>query len=277
MAADSTELMWGPGFIGFIITTALYGTVFGQYLFYVRWFPQDSRKLKLFITMAFCLETIQQYSLIGLYWSIFISCRRSMSLECTAQLPWQTLLAVLVGYWIIFAVQCFYAYRVWIITAQNRLITGTICALATASFVCGMILSGLIIVTRNPEVLFHTKWTQLASSASALCDAVITGAIWWFLRPARTGNIRSRGYLNELLLVFIQMGLFSFLVATSMAMIYQFQEGLSGRFYTAAPGAVIGNSYTISMLSVLNARKSVRERERLARDVTELPTIPTLF
>ncbi|KAG1888141.1 hypothetical protein F4604DRAFT_1715739 [Suillus subluteus] len=97
MAADSTELMWEPGFIGFIITTALYGTAFGQYLFYVRWFPQDSRELKLFITMAFCLDTIQEYSLIGMYWSIFISCRRSMSLECTTQLPWQVLLAVLTG------------------------------------------------------------------------------------------------------------------------------------------------------------------------------------
>ncbi|KAG1807440.1 uncharacterized protein BJ212DRAFT_1386716 [Suillus subaureus] len=37
-----------------------------------------------------------------------------MSFECTAQLPWQILLAVLVTYWIVFAVQCFYAYRVWI-------------------------------------------------------------------------------------------------------------------------------------------------------------------
>ncbi|KAG1855632.1 hypothetical protein DFJ58DRAFT_785756 [Suillus subalutaceus] len=140
-----------------------------------------------------------------------------------------------------------------------------------------MIISGLIIVTRNPEVLFHTKWIQLASCASALCDAVITGSIWWFLRPARTGYIRSRGYLNELTLVFIQMGLFSFLLATSMAMIYQFQEGLGSQFYTAAPGAVIGNSYTISMLSVLNARKSVRDRERLARDLIELPALPTIL
>ncbi|KAG2360687.1 hypothetical protein BDR07DRAFT_130213 [Suillus spraguei] len=91
MSTNPMALMWGPGFIGFIIATALYGIVFGQYLFYLRWFPQDSRKSRLFIAMVFCLETIQEYALIGLYWSIFISCRRSMSLECTAQLPWQML------------------------------------------------------------------------------------------------------------------------------------------------------------------------------------------
>ncbi|KAG1807439.1 uncharacterized protein BJ212DRAFT_1386710 [Suillus subaureus] len=53
MAANSMELMWGPGFIGFIIATAFYGTVFGQYLFYVRWFPRDSRKLKLFVSPTY--------------------------------------------------------------------------------------------------------------------------------------------------------------------------------------------------------------------------------
>ncbi|KAG2050795.1 hypothetical protein BDR06DRAFT_627556 [Suillus hirtellus] len=278
MVVNSTgsELMWGPGFIGFIIATVLYGTAFGQYLFYVRCFPQDSRKLKFFITMTFCLETIHEYLLIGIYWYILISCRHSTSFECTAQLPWQ--LAVLMAHWIIFAVQCFYARRVWIITGQNRLITGIVCALATASFVCGMILSGLIFNTRKPEDLFHTKWSQLASFASALCDAVTTGTVWWFLRPARTDNIRSRSrsYLNELLRVFIQMGLFSFLVATTLAVLYQFQEDVVGRFYTAAPGAVIGNSYINSMLAVLNARKSVRERERSARNALELPTIPTI-
>ncbi|KAG2131016.1 hypothetical protein DEU56DRAFT_814420 [Suillus clintonianus] len=74
--------------------------------------------------------------------------------------------------------------------------------------------------------------------------------------------------------VFIQMGLFSFLVAATMFVIYQFQDDVIGHFYTAAPGAVLGKTYMNSMMAVLNARKSVRER--LARNATELPTIPTI-
>ncbi|KAG2360686.1 hypothetical protein BDR07DRAFT_130058 [Suillus spraguei] len=80
-----------------------------------------------------------------------------------------------------------------------------------------------------------------------------------------------------MLRVFIQMGLLSSLVAAAMVVLFQVQEGVVGQFYAAAPGAVIGNSYTISMLSVLNARKSFRERERLARNVPEIPTIPTII
>ncbi|KAG0696175.1 hypothetical protein DFH29DRAFT_213725 [Suillus ampliporus] len=132
--------------------------------------------------------------------------------------------------------------------------------------------------TRRPDILFGTRWSQLASVASALCDIVITGTVWWFLRPARTNNIRSksRSYLDELIRVFIQMGLFSCFVAITMAVLYQFQDGPIGQFYTAAPGGVLGKSYLNSMMAVLNARKSTREQERLARNATELPTIPTI-
>ncbi|KAG1734594.1 hypothetical protein EDB19DRAFT_1726738 [Suillus lakei] len=126
MAANSTEVMWGPGFIGCIIATVFYGISFGQYMFYLRSFPQDSKKLKLFIMTVFLFETIHQYTLIGIYWSILISCRRSTSLECTTQLPWQMLLGVFMSYSVIFAVQGFYAHRVWIITGKNRLITAII-------------------------------------------------------------------------------------------------------------------------------------------------------
>ncbi|KIK36221.1 hypothetical protein CY34DRAFT_533087 [Suillus luteus UH-Slu-Lm8-n1] len=45
MAPNSTEVMWGPG----LIATVLYGISFGQYIFYLRSFPKDSKRLKLFI------------------------------------------------------------------------------------------------------------------------------------------------------------------------------------------------------------------------------------
>ncbi|KAG1743679.1 uncharacterized protein EDB91DRAFT_220723 [Suillus paluster] len=176
-----------------------------------------------------------------------------------------------------FAVQCFYAHRVWIITAKNRVITGIISTLATTSFACGMILSGLVLHTRNPEILFGTKWSQLATIASAACDFVITGTIWWFLRPERTDNVRSKSsnYIKSITRTFIHMGLFSCLVSISMVVLYQLQDG---HFYIAAPGAVIGKSYMNSMMAVLNARKSIREREQLARNamVVELPTLHTI-
>ncbi|KAG1743687.1 uncharacterized protein EDB91DRAFT_1125394 [Suillus paluster] len=54
--------------------------------------------------MTFCLVTINQYALVGMNWSILISCRRSTSLTCTTELPWQLLLGVFVSVWVVFAV-----------------------------------------------------------------------------------------------------------------------------------------------------------------------------
>ncbi|KAG1858138.1 hypothetical protein F4604DRAFT_1795147 [Suillus subluteus] len=59
MAPNSIEGMWGPGFIGYIIATALYGISFVHYMFYLRSFPQDPKRLKLFImTALWVLRTI---------------------------------------------------------------------------------------------------------------------------------------------------------------------------------------------------------------------------
>ncbi|KAG1782085.1 hypothetical protein EV702DRAFT_1069660 [Suillus placidus] len=278
MASNSTEVMWGPGLIGCIIATVLYGISFGQYIFYLRSFPRDSKRLKLFIMTVFLFETIHQCALLGIYWSILGLCRRSTSFECTTKLPWQMPLGVFMSYSVIFFVQCFYAHRVWIITGKNHWITGTICVLTTTSFVCGMTVGGLALYTRSPEVMFSTKWSPISGFTGALCDSIVTGSIWLFMRPARTGNVRrkSRNYISEMMWIFINMGLFSCIVAITMAVLYMFQDGLIGQFYTAAPGAVIGKSYMNSMMAVLNARKSIRERERLGYNLTELPTIPTI-
>ncbi|KAG1855639.1 hypothetical protein DFJ58DRAFT_785807 [Suillus subalutaceus] len=278
MVVNSVELMWGPGVIGFMIATAFYGIAFGQYIFYLRSFPQDSKRLKLFIMTVFCLGTIHEYALIGMYWSILISCRRSTSFECMAKLPWQMVLGVFMACWIVFAVQCFYAHRVWIITEYNRLITGIICAFAIAAFVFGTITGGLIFYTRNPVDLFGKKWCQISAVAGALCDILITGTVWWFLRPARTGNVRSNpNYLNKLTQIFVNMGLFTCIMAIAMVVLYQVQDGGLGQFYSALPGSLLAKTYLNSMMAVLNARKSIREQQlEVGRSPMELPTIPTI-
>lgn len=278
MVVNSVELMWGPGAIGCMIATAFYGVAFGQYIFYLRSFPQDSKRLKFFIMGVFCLGTIHEYALIGMYWSILISCRRSMSLECTTKLPWQMVLGVFMACWIVFAVQCFYAHRVWIITEYNRLLTGIICAFATTAFVFGMITGGLISYTRNPIDLFGKKWCQVSAIAGAMCDIVITGTVWWFLRPARTGNVRSKpDYLNKLTQIFVHMGLFTCIVAIAMVALYQVQDGDIGQFYSALPGSLLAKTYLNSMMAVLNARKSIREQQReVCCSPMEIPTIPTI-
>ncbi|KAL4071693.1 hypothetical protein V8B97DRAFT_1961885 [Scleroderma yunnanense] len=49
----------------------------------------------------------------------------------------------------------------------------------------------------------------------------------------------------------------------------------SRTYLTAGPGAVLSKTYINSVLAVLNARKTLRDRERANLSVLELPRIPT--
>ncbi|KAG1737939.1 hypothetical protein EDD22DRAFT_923301 [Suillus occidentalis] len=127
MAPNSTELMWGPGLIGFIIATvyglallslypiltcrvvkALWDIFWAVYvllaIFSARFEKTQiihndslvgaSHNIECMLIPWRChslFETIHQCAMIGIYWSILISCRRSSSLECTMKLPWQML------------------------------------------------------------------------------------------------------------------------------------------------------------------------------------------
>ncbi|KAJ8595731.1 hypothetical protein M405DRAFT_837648 [Rhizopogon salebrosus TDB-379] len=244
MSTNSTELSWGSGFID------SYGTAFGQFIFYMRYFPRDTRKFKLFLT-----ERTGRY-----YICIDVACCLLLNIADTAWGAYDTL--------IVFAVEWYVFPRwlplgLWQICFNYRKL---LCkqgvdnhnanlqrALATAILITFDLFFRRL-RTRSPEVLFGTK----------------------FPRSARTANIRSksRDYLKELALA--EMSLFSCLVM--MAILYQFQYGPIGQSYPAAPGALMGKktSYSIDLVVRFNARKGIRERQQIAGSGVELPTIPAI-
>ncbi|KIK40312.1 hypothetical protein CY34DRAFT_107832 [Suillus luteus UH-Slu-Lm8-n1] len=299
MVVNSVELMWGPGAIatayGFEIQSLpkvdiqnYYEGSMGSLSGSISSTSDLFRKIRK-DSNFFCLGTIHEYALIGMYWSILISCRRSMSLECTTKLPCTSMY-----YYILImaaAAGCIYGMLDCIRSSVSvdkyncettsalfvsRGNTNLQCAFATTAFVFGMITGGLISYTRNPIDLFGKKWCQVSAIAGAMCDIVITGTVWWFLRPARTGNVRSKpDYLNKLTQIFVHMGLFTCIVA--IAMVALVQDGDIGQFYSALPGSLLAKTYLNSMMAVLNARKSIREQQReVCCSPMEIPTIPTI-
>ncbi|KAG1763095.1 hypothetical protein EDD22DRAFT_846622 [Suillus occidentalis] len=279
MVANSVQLMWGPGAIdqGCMIATAYefedsncegsMGSLSGS----ISSTSDPFRKIRE-DSNYFCLGTIHEYALIGMYWSILISCRRGMSLECTTKLPCWVYL------WHSVSVDKYHCETTSALFI-SRGNTNLQCAFATTAFVFGMITGGLISYTRNPTDLFGKKWCQVSAIAGAMCDIIITGTVWWFLRPARTGNVRSKpDYLNKLTQIFVHMGLFTWFPSiVAIAMVALVQNGNIGQFYSALPGSLLAKTYLNSMMAVLNARKSIREQQQeVGCSPMEIPTIPTI-
>ncbi|KAF8429388.1 hypothetical protein L210DRAFT_3652142 [Boletus edulis BED1] len=119
----------------------------------------------------------------------------------------------------------------------------------------------------------------MSSIASAVCDAIITLSVMYYLRPR---SIRRQNLVKRLLVVFSPLPSLAFVStysinALSMVVLYYIQIPMLGQFLTVAPGVILSKTYVNSMLAVLNVRKPIRNEERnaLSRSI-ELPTIVTL-
>ncbi|KAL4077596.1 hypothetical protein J3A83DRAFT_4214962 [Scleroderma citrinum] len=87
--------------------------------------------------------------------------------------------------------------------------------------------------------------------------------------------IRKVHFIHHLHFIFVQMGTITCATALTMVIFYP-QIQTSGTYLTIAPAGLLSKTYTNSMLAVLNARKTLRDRERANLSVLELPTIPTI-
>ncbi|KIJ13149.1 hypothetical protein PAXINDRAFT_14047 [Paxillus involutus ATCC 200175] len=220
--STSFALIWAPTLVGYTVALASYGATVGQLIYYVRAFPSDRRLLKILRSLT----------------ELLAFCTRGF------------LAAFLIVFWVTFMVQAFYAHTVWIISGQNRVITFGVIASTTAQLVLGMMVLDNTAGTPMFEILVNSKYLAWSAFASAICDVMITSSVFYYLRPARTGFIRRGNIIKRLNLVFIQMGLLSFINALALVILYFIQDGQVGEYLTAAPGIILSKTYVNSMLAV---------------------------
>ncbi|KAI6147979.1 hypothetical protein BKA82DRAFT_4146731 [Pisolithus tinctorius] len=265
---------WGPGLIATTVGLVLYGVTIFQYLFYLSAFPNDKRLLKIVVLLVFALDTFGTITLLSYYCRELIVCRRQTSYACTVGVPWYMSSALGANLFTAFFVQCFYAHRVWIIGNRNKLLTGAVLVTSLAQLAFGLVLLGMVYHTGIIDTLFSSPYSPLNALGSAICDAIITTSIFFYLRPL-SGRFRKENHIRKLNLVFVQLGLITFLISLAMAILY-YQAHLVGKYLTVAPGGILGKTYSNSMLAVLNARKSIRDQQQAQVPPLEIPTLPSI-
>ncbi|KAF8833799.1 hypothetical protein BDN67DRAFT_663818 [Paxillus ammoniavirescens] len=58
----SFALIWAPMFLGYSVALASYGATVGQFVYYVRAFPDDRRLLKILVFIVLCVDNFHSYS-----------------------------------------------------------------------------------------------------------------------------------------------------------------------------------------------------------------------
>ncbi|KIJ65732.1 hypothetical protein HYDPIDRAFT_110882, partial [Hydnomerulius pinastri MD-312] len=255
---------WGPGIIGLVISVAMYGTAVGQSIFYARSFPKDPISTKLTVFLLFLADTVHLLGTCYFYWVQLIACHRMTSWSCQTQLPPEAWFAVPVNYLITFTVQGLYCRRIWIISGKKKRVMVPILVTAVVQLGLGSWSSVETIRHKTIEYLFSTPLTAYAAFASTVCDILITSAVFKYLwRSQRGVRMRSRPtFIQELATVSINMGTLTCLVSLSVGIVYLVQESQGEHYWVTAPGVVLSRCYINSFLAVLNARRSIRDRER---------------
>ncbi|KAG1892745.1 hypothetical protein F4604DRAFT_50887 [Suillus subluteus] len=204
---DAYGKEWGPGLIGYIFTLWMSGLTVGQLTFYLKAFVNDRRCTKVVVIFVFVLDMFHTCCISALLWQLVVNCRHNTSPQC-AILPWEMLTGIFLNSMISVIVQCFYAYRVWIISDKNWKLTGSVLVIALGQY--GI---GIATMVTTAAAFFTSPLDVPYAAASVICDVMISGSCLFYLRPGRAGVERPSNHMQHLIVVSLQMGVFTSLNA----------------------------------------------------------------
>lgn len=254
----SIDAMWGPGFIGFIVSVGLYGLTISQTLHYYQYYyREDELTLKLLVLLIFSLDSFHVYTTAHSFWRYFIEGRVVSTLGNA--LPWQLIASLMTTYVITFIVQSYYGYRVFKVSRHNKIILGAICFFALVQLASGAAFVAEEInanVNSRTDIFSNSAVLILELSSTVLGDLLITCATVWYLRAERTGMQMTEKLVHRLVVHAINMGMVGGVVALVQLIVFVARRREMLFF---APNLVVSKCYVNSLLATLNARHSIRD------------------
>ncbi|KZT19517.1 hypothetical protein NEOLEDRAFT_1172997 [Neolentinus lepideus HHB14362 ss-1] len=256
LTTEDLDQTFGVLFIGFVVSTVLYGLTFFQTYIYFSRYPKDNIWTKCTVGLLSLLDTATSalmsqalyYYLITMFASPF------GLLDATSTFCAENGLAILVG----FLVQIFFAVRVWTVSNKNWALAGVISFFALAAFVFGITMTVQIFKQKRLSQLAtpHMKIVAAMSQGLAtLVDFLITGSLLWFMSPKRNDMMKGKspkGWFDKLVTYVINRG-------TSVGII-QFAYLLTFVIIPAKQiwmpfHLVVSKVYVNTLLAMLNSRE----------------------
>ncbi|KZT64317.1 hypothetical protein DAEQUDRAFT_39287 [Daedalea quercina L-15889] len=220
----------GCGLVGAILSQFLYGLSMTQGVYYFWVYREDSRRLKGLVAWWLLLDTVKEAIALQVLYEDLIT--NHANLDSIAHLSIAYGAQNILGWILVFSVQCFYINNIKQILQHHRyhnLITGI-------AFVLAIL-------------------TLLAGSA----DAYITGVLWWTLGTARSGlHSPTENVVNRLIKYNADRGIILCMVQliALATYIYDIHSGTTN--ITAAIYFAEFNVYCNTGMAALNMRKHMR-------------------
>ncbi|KJA24288.1 hypothetical protein HYPSUDRAFT_39058 [Hypholoma sublateritium FD-334 SS-4] len=245
----------GPPLMCIILNSGLFGVLSTQVYIYYQAFPKDKTLLKCLVYGVYLLETAQTIFLTQTAWRMLAQGFGDLSGINIIGTAW--LSVCIIGGIVAFLVQCFYAYRLSVIS-QSRIITGLIMLLTVTSF-AGSIATGVNAgsVKFFSEYLAHKKKSYAIigvwEGAGSLCDVTIAIFMTYYLkRYLHQGGIhQTQQVVSKIIRMTIETGILTAAVSIVSLTLFYIPK-LQG--YYEVPLASLAKVYSTTLLVVLNSR-----------------------
>ncbi|KAI5989788.1 hypothetical protein F5J12DRAFT_863565 [Pisolithus orientalis] len=238
-------------FVGFNIALLMFGVSLCQNYYYFRMFPKDNIFQKCLVGLIWVGSTFQIYCMITLQGHFLVTGHHSDPGNLPA-LPWQGTANAVQMFSIPFIVQCFYGWRLWIISGGNVLLVASVILFSAATFLSSV---GFIFGLELPMFALRAAF----SATGVIADVLITGSVYYYLRPSRYGMKRAETAVQHIVTVTINMGALTSIIALWLWITWLTQGAIPP---ISTPLMITSQSYVNSILAVLNARAQEPQRPR---------------
>ncbi|KAH7913700.1 hypothetical protein BJ138DRAFT_1111246 [Hygrophoropsis aurantiaca] len=247
----SLELTFGAAFVGLLISTGLYGVLCVQTYNYSQRFS-DRWPLKSLIAVLWVVDTFHIICVgNAVYNYLVVQYFNPVALETT---QWTINVHVILTCFVESLVQMFFAYRVYILSNRNKLITGAIVLLSCIQFGFGFSMTVKAFTLKYFATLTTVEWIVGTSlSCNLACDVLTAVSMVYFLHASKTGFKRTESILNTLIIYALSTGTLTSIVATLNIAVFL---AMPTNFVNIGVNITMSKLYSNALLATVNARNS---------------------
>ncbi|RDB14965.1 hypothetical protein Hypma_016152 [Hypsizygus marmoreus] len=246
---------FGALLLGGLFASLLTGMGIVQVFVYFRQYPNDVPRLKALVTFVWILDTCQTSFIWAALWEYFIDFYGHS--EKADFVPWSISLTILSTAVLTFAVHCFYAHRIYLLSHKNLYLTVLILFLALARLA-----SACATTVKTLDLHFFSAFKDslwwlftLGLALSSCVDVLITASLCFLLQSNRAGTTSLKLVIDSLIRYAFEAGILT-CAGTFISMICW----LTMRHNLIFLGVyfVVSKLYTNSLLVILNTRNQHR-------------------
>ncbi|KAJ7624480.1 hypothetical protein FB45DRAFT_83459 [Roridomyces roridus] len=255
---------FGALLLGALFASVLSGISDLQAMFYFKAYREDPLRLKLMVAVVWILDTIHTGLIWSAVWFYLIgSYGQFLSVD---EVPWQIPMIVILTPTIGVFKDCFFAYRIFILSGRNRVITAPIILLVCLRVaVATTAAARLFKFGRYSLLQLHGGWLiTFTLIVSAVLDALSSGLLVFFLLRHRVEHGRLKHVLDKLMLYGVESGTLTFFGSISVMLCWIL---LSHTLIFVGLYFCMAKFYTNVLLAALNSRNHIRQRRQTTTSI----------